>query len=141
MSEVPPVLLSALVCDRVIFDRMTGMPTLVNVLQVLNTPRFPVRAGQIVFFCELTNGHGKTETTIRLVDTAEDEKVVFEKSGTMEFKDVKQVATLAIALQGIAFAHPGEYRFQLWAGEQLLGERRIICREVKIPPKENQQIN
>lgn len=132
MSEVPPVLLSAIVCDRVIFDRITGMPSLVNILQTLNAQRFPVRSDQLVFFCELTNGHGKTQTKVRLVDVSKDEQAVFEKSGTVEFKDVKHVLSLAVALQGIVFEHPGEYRFQLFAGEQLLGERKILCRQVTI---------
>jgi len=134
MSEVPPVLLSAIVCDRVIFDRLTGMPSLINILQTLNAPKFPVRSNQLVFFCELTNGHGRTQTKVRLVDVSKDEQVVFEKSGMIEFKDVKHVLSLAVALQGLVFEHPGEYRFQLFAEERLLGERRILCRQVTIRP-------
>jgi hypothetical protein len=132
MSQVPPVLLSAIVCDRVIFDRITGMPSLINILQTLNAPKFPVRSEQLVFFCELTNGHGKTKTKVRLVDVSKDEQAIFEKSGTIEFKDVKHVLSLAVALQGVVFSHPGEYRFQLFAGEELLGERRIVCRQVTV---------
>lgn len=137
MSEVPPVLLSAIVCDRVVFDRITGMPSLINILQTLNAQKFPVRSDQLVFFCELTNGHGRTQTKVRLVDLSKDERVVFEKSGTVEFKDVKQVLSLAVALQGLVFEHPGEYRFQLFAGEQLLGERKILCRKVIIRPPQD----
>ncbi len=137
MSEVPPVLLSAVICDRVIFDRFTGMPSLINILQALNAPKFPVRTGQVVFFCELTNGHGKDKLKVRLVDAGQDEKVIFEKDGMVEFKDVRQVLTLAIGLQGVVFEHPGEYRFQLYAGEHLLGERRIVCRKITPgPPKQ-----
>lgn len=137
MSEVPPVLLSAIVCDRVIFDRLTGMPSLINILQTLNAPKFPVRSDQLVFFCELTNGHGSTQTKVRLVDVSNNERAVFEKSGTVEFKDVRQVLSLAVALHGLVFSHPGEYRFQLFAGEQLLGERRILCRQVTIGPRQD----
>lgn len=137
MSEVPPVLLSAIVCDRVIFDRLTGMPSLINILQALNSPKFPVRSAQLVFFCELTNGHGKTQTKVRLVDVEKDEQVVFEKSGTVEFKDVKHVLSLAVALQGLVFEHPGEYRFQIFAGEHLLGERKILCRKITIHPPQD----
>jgi hypothetical protein len=43
--------------------------------------------------------------------------------------------TLAMNLQGIVFPSPGEYRFQLFTGGYLLGERRIACRQIKIPPK------
>ncbi|MFA5422569.1 MAG: hypothetical protein WC374_01765 [Phycisphaerae bacterium] len=139
MSEVPPVLLSAIICDRVIFDRVTGMPSLINILQVLNSPKFPVRSGQLVFFCELTNGHGSTQTTVRLVDVSNNEKAVFEKTGTVDFKDVKHVLSLAVSLQGVVFEHPGEYRFQILADGQLLGERMILCRQVTVnPPQQGQ---
>jgi hypothetical protein len=110
------------------------MPSLINILQALNAPKFPVRTGQVVFFCELTNGHGKAKLKVRLVDAEQDEKVIFEKDGMVEFKDVRQVLTLAIGLQGVVFEHPGEYRFQLFAGEHPLGERRIVCRKITQPP-------
>lgn len=136
MPNVPPVLLSSILCDRVIFDKVTSMPSLINILQVLNTTQFPVRTGQMVFFCELTNGHGKTRTKVRLIDVAENEKVKFEKEGHVDFKDVRQVLTLAVALQGIVFEHPGEYRFQIFAEDTLLGERSIVCRQVTMPPRQ-----
>jgi hypothetical protein len=135
MTEVPPLLLSAVICDKVIFDKMTGSPSLINIIQNINAPRYPVRYWQLVFFCELTNGHGRTNTKIKLVDDQEDEKVVFEQGGAVEFKDVKQIVTLAVNLHGVVFVHPGEYRFQLFAEDQLLGERRIVCRLVE-PPAE-----
>lgn len=130
MAEVQPILLSAIICNRVIFDKVTGMASIIDIVQNINAQQFPVRCGQIVFFCEMTNGHGKTDSSIRLVDTQEDEKVIFEQKGTVEFQDVKQVVSLAINLQGIAFPKPGEYCFQLFTGGELLGERRIICRQV-----------
>lgn len=135
MAEVAPLLLSAIICDRVIFDKITGMPSIINIVQTINAPRYPVRHGQVVFFCELTNGHGKTKTKIRLVDTQEEERILLQQEGTVEFKDVKQIVTLALDLHGIVFPRPGEYRFQLFAEEHLLGERRIICRKVKLPPR------
>lgn len=135
MTEVPPILLSAIICDRVIFDRISNMPSVINIIQNINAPKYPVRYWQIVFFCELTNGHGKTKTKVRLVDDQEREKIMFEQEGIVEFKDVKQIVTLAVNLQGAVFPHPGEYRFQLFAEDTLLGERRIVCRKVDLPPK------
>ena len=75
MPNIPPVLLSAIICDRVIFDKFTSMPSLINIIQNVNSPRYPLR-NSLVFFCELTNGHGKTQTIIRIVDSAEDDKVI-----------------------------------------------------------------
>lgn len=132
MTDIQPILLSAITCNRVIFDKVSGMPSIIDIVQRIDAPRYPARHPQIVFFCELTNGHGTTNTQVRLVDTQE-EKTVFERGGTVRFEDVKQIVTLAVNLQGIVFPRPGEYRFQLLVGENLLGERRIICRQIKLP--------
>jgi len=135
MTEIQPILLSAITCGRVLFDKVSGMPSIIDIVQTINARQFPARHPQIVFFCELTNGHGTTKMKIRLVDTQEDEKDIFEKEGTVQFKDVKQIITLAMDLHGVVFPRPGEYRFQLFAGGSLLGERRIICRKIELPPK------
>ncbi len=137
MNSVPPILLSSVICDRVIFDKITGMPSLINIIQSINAPKYPIR-NVLVFFCELTNGHGLTQTTIRLIGSQED-KVLFEQKGKIEFKDVQQIVTLAVNLQGVVFPEPGEYRFQLLTDNQLVGERRIICRQVQWPGKKNSE--
>jgi hypothetical protein len=111
------------------------MPSIIDIVQTINAPRYPAKHPQIVFFCELTNGHGTTKAKIRLVDAQEEEKIIFEREGTVQFTDVKQIVTLAMDLHGIVFPRPGEYRFQLFAGGYLLGERRITCRKIKLPPK------
>ena len=130
MSEVPPILMSAIICERVIFDKITGMPSLINIIQNLNSAKYPMRC-MLVFFCELTNGHGKTQTKIRIISGDEEDKVIFEQGGVVEFKDVRQVVTLAVNLQGIIFAEPGEYRFQFFGEDSLIGERRVICRKME----------
>lgn len=135
MADIQPILLSAITCGRVIFDKVSGMPSVIDIIQSIDAHRYPARHAQIVFFCELTNGHGKTKTKVRLVDAQDDEKIIFEREGTVEFADVKQIVTLAVNLQGIVFPHPGEYRFQLYAGGALLGDRRIFCRQITLPPQ------
>lgn len=135
MAEIEPILLSAITCNRVIFDKVSGMPSIIDIVQNIDAPRYPARHPQIVFFCELTNGHGTTKAKIRLIDAQEEEKVIFEREGSVKFGDVKQIVTLAMDLHGIVFPRPGEYRFQLYAGGSLVGERRITCRKVTIPPQ------
>ena len=135
MTDIQPILLSAITCNRVIFDKVSGMPSIIDIVQTIDAPKYPARHAQIVFFCELTNGHGTTEAKIRLLDSQEEEKIIFEREGQVRFGNVKQIVTLAMNLQGIVFPRPGEYRFQLFAGGYLLGERRITCRKIKLPPK------
>ncbi len=134
MEEIAPILLSAIVCDRVIFDRLSGMPSVINIIQNVNAPRYPVRHDQLIFFCEMTNGHGSTKIKIRLVDLNDQDKVIFEQGQNVDFKDVRQIVTVAINLMGIVFQHTGEYRFQLFANDTLLGERSVVCRQVTLPP-------
>lgn len=134
MDQVAPILLSAIICDRVIFDRISGMPSIINIVQTINAPRYPVRHDQLIFFCELTNGHGNTRLKIRLVDLENQDKIIFEQGQSVDFKDVRQIVTVAINLMGIIFQHTGEYRFQLFASDTLLGERSVFCRQVTLPP-------
>jgi len=141
MSEVTPILLSSIVCDRVIFDRISGMPSIINIVQTINAPQYPVRHNQLIFFCEMTNGHGSTRLKIRLVDLANQERAIFEQGQSVDFKDVRQIVTVAINLMGIVFQHTGEYRFQLFANDTLLGERSVVCRQVTLPPPEARPVN
>jgi len=134
MSKISPIMLSAIICDRVIFDKITGMPSLINIIQTVNAPHYPTR-NVLVFFCKLTNGHGKTKTTIKLVNIQNEEHPIFEQTGDVEFTDVQQVVTLAVNLHGVVFPEPGEYRFQLFTDGNLLGERRVICRKMPMPKR------
>ena len=127
----PPVLLSAIVCDRVIFDRLTGMPSIIGVLQTISAVKYPARHARLAFFCELTNAHGRENITVKLVDVQKDDQIMLEQTVQSEFVDVRQVGGLGFGFEGIVFPHPGEYRFQIYAGTILLGERRIICRQIQ----------
>jgi len=140
-ENVGPILLSVIVCDRVIFDRISGMPSIINIVQTINAQKFPVRHDQLIFFCEMTNGHGNTNMKIRLVDTENQDKAIFEQAHMVDFKDVRQIVTVATNLMGVVFRHTGEYRFQLFANDTLLGERAITCRQVTLPPQEQKPPN
>jgi len=129
----PPVLLSVIICDLVIIDRISERPTIVGAFEVVSAPKYPARHARLALFCQLTNGHGKEKITVRLVDVGEEDKTLFEEEIEQEFRDVRQVANLTFEIGGIVFPHPGEYRFQVYAGKEFLGERRIICREIKLP--------
>lgn len=138
MAEVAPVLLSAVICERVIFDKITGMPSLINILQNINSPQYPARHW-LNYFCELTDGHGDTATKIRIVEAGGEDKIIFEQTGVVQFTDVKQIVTLAVSMQGIVFPKPGEYRFQIFANNTLLGERKVML--WKMEPKQQGENN
>jgi hypothetical protein len=117
----------------VIIDRITDKPSIIGAFETVNAPRYPAKHTRLTFFCQLTNGHGKAKITIRLVDIQDEDKSLFEGAVEQNFKDVRQVANLTFDIGGIVFPHPGEYRFQIYADAEFLGERRIICRQIELP--------
>jgi hypothetical protein len=129
----PPVLLSVIICERVIIDRISNQPSIIGAFETISAPAYPARHARLAFFCQLTNGRGKTKIDIKLVDVEEEDKLLFQGAVEQEFSDIRQVANLTFDISGIVFPHPGEYRFQIYAGTEFLGERRIICRKIELP--------
>ena len=132
----PPVLLSVIICDLVIIDRISDKPSIIGAFETISAPKYPARHPRLVFFCQLTNGHGKTRITVKLVDVQQEDKTLFEGTIEQKFRDVREVANLTFDIGGMVFPHPGEYRFQIYAGTEFLGERRIVCRQIKLPTGE-----
>jgi hypothetical protein len=139
VATPPPILLSVIICDMVIIDRITDKPSIIGAFETISAVEYPARHPQLTFFCQLTNGRGKVNVAIKLVDVQQEDKLLFEATGKYEFRDIRQVANLTFDIGGIVFPHPGEYRFQVYVETGFLGERRIICRKVQIPSegKEN----
>jgi hypothetical protein len=129
----PPVVLSVIICDLIIIDRITNKASIIGAFETISAQKYPARHPRLAFFCQLTNGHGKARITVRLVDVQKEDTTLFEGAIEQEFKDVRQVANLTFDIGGIVFPHPGEYRFQIYAGTEFLGERRIVCRQIKLP--------
>ncbi|MFA5423867.1 MAG: hypothetical protein WC374_08425 [Phycisphaerae bacterium] len=130
----PPGLLSVIICDQVILNAVDKKPTIVGVFENISAESYPARHPRLAFFCELTNGRGTVPIAIRLVDVTQSDKILFERTVQRLFADVRQVHNLTFDISGVIFPHAGEYRFQIYAGGEFLGERRIICRVIKMPP-------
>ena len=137
MSQVAPLVLSAIVCDRVIIDVATKSPSIIHVIHSISAVKYPARHPRMAFFFELTNGHGEIDLAVRLVDIEQNEKVIAEGRGKVRFANVRQVIANGLHFDNIILPHPGEYCFQLFAGDEPLAERRFTCLQVKPgPPKE-----
>jgi hypothetical protein len=138
MSQVAPLVLSAIVCDRVIIDAATKSPSIIHVIHSISAIKYPARHPRMAFFFELTNGHGQVELSVRLVDIEQDEKVIVEGRGRVKFANVRQVIANGLHFDNIILPHPGEYCFQLYADSELLAERRFTCLQVKPGPRKKQ---
>ena len=136
MNRPPPEVLSLIVCDQIITDRLTGKQSLIGMFSRVHARRFPTAHPQLCVFASLTEGRGQIELLMRIVDANEARRPIVEGRGKVEFKDPRAIAHLALQFHGLTFPEPGEYRVQLYSGGELLREARLELFLVKPrPPK------
>ena len=124
-----PDVLSLLVCDQILIDRLTGKTSLIGMFSTIGAPQYPVRHPQLCVFASLTDGRGKTNLRIRLVSVDEDD-ILGQADMEVDFKDPRTVFEIALAVGNVTFPKPGEYRLQLFADSSLLTERRIVVVQI-----------
>ena len=125
IERPPPDVLAMLVCDQIITDRMTGKQSLIGMFSKVHAPGFPASHPQLSVFVALTEGYGRTELTIRIVDSNDERPPIVQGKGTVEFKNPRAIAHLALQFHGLVFPLPGEYRVQLFCRDELLREARL----------------
>ena len=137
MSEFIPVpeVLSLLVCDQIITDRMTGKQSLIGIFSTIHSRRFPIVHPQLCVYVALTDGRGKTPLTIRIVDADDSRPPVVEGTGAVEFRNPRAIANLALQFQGLRFTEPGEHRIQILCKDTMLRDSRLTVIKVDRPPR------
>ena len=137
MNKVPPLLLSAIICDWVVLDAYTRRLTIRDTIHTIAAYDYPATHPRLVFFFELTDGHGEVEVVVKLIDVTKDDEPLWEIEPPIKitFADTRQVIAQHLHVTNINFPHPGEYRFQLFVAKTLLVERRLVCIKIEKPKK------
>ena len=120
-----PVVLAMMICDAIHQDPATKKCTLLGTFSTISAREFPVVHRQLAVHVALTDGRGKVRIKLTLVGLDETEPPLFSGEGTIEFADPRVVAELNFGLKNVKFPRPGEYRFQVYANDELLMERRL----------------
>lgn len=128
-----PVVLAMIVCDMIYQDPATRKCTILGTFSTLNARSFPVVHRQMAVHVALSGGHGKPRIKLTLVGSDENKPPLFSGEGTIQFSDPRVVAELNFRLKNVTFPTPGEYRFQVYANEELLMERRLHVFEIQAP--------
>lgn len=140
MDEIQPQpeILSLVVCDQIITDRVTGKQSLIGIFSVIHATNFPVNHPQLSVYTSLTNGHGSVDLMIRIVDSNEARQPLVQGQGKVEFHTPLAVANLALQFHGLIFPEPGQYRVQLLCNGELLREARLqVMRATQRPGPRN----
>lgn len=131
MSKPVPEVLSLLVCDQIITDRMTGKQSLIGMFSKIHTRGFPASHPQLCIFVMMTEGYGEVDVLLRVVDSNDSRAPIVEGKGKVRFKDPRAIANLSLQFHGLTFPEPGEYRIQLFAEGELLREARLELVQLK----------
>ncbi len=126
-----PDVLSLLVCDQILIDRLTGKTSLIGMFSTIGAPRYPVRHPQLCVFASLTDGRGPTPLELTIVDSEDARPPIVSGTATLEFKDPRAVACLNLHFNGLVLPEPGGYRVQLKCHGELLREARLYLSTVR----------
>ncbi len=132
----PPFVLAMVISDSIHTDPGSGKRFILGCFSAIFAHTFPAAHGMMAVYVALTNGRGKVPFALQVVDTGDeqDEQVLFRGEGEVEFIDPRAVVELNFFIQNLVFPHPGEYRFQLFAGNEFLMERRLVVAELPGQP-------
>jgi len=129
-SLPPPYPLAMVVCDYIHNDPGTGKAFLLGCFSVIQAREFPATHPCLALYVSVTNGRGTVPFKVQLVDVNEERDPIWMVEDEMEFPDPRVEAELYFHLINLNFAEPGEYRFQLFACNEFLMERRILVVKV-----------
>lgn len=128
MSDKPsvtlPTVVSLLICDQVIDDRLTQKKSAIGLFNTVVVRGLPTRLYQLAVMVTLTEITGRTPLLLRLVRD-EDNSVLMQTRGHVEAPDPLAMVDLVFAMQGVPIARPGQYAFELLCNGELLGRRRF----------------
>jgi len=131
MSDHPsiaaPTLVSLLICDQVIDDRLSNKKSAIGLFNTVLVPSLPTRIQQMAVMATLTEITGRTPLQLRLMRD-EDNSVLMQTRGHVDAPDPLAMVDLVFAMQGVPVANAGQYAFELLSEGELLGRRRFQVR-------------
>lgn len=139
MADAPqnlpaPMVLSFLLCDRLIIDANTGQQSLIGIVTQVQALKFPVASPPLWFFAELASGHGQVPVRFEIVDVNEARPPVIDVEVLMNFPDPRAIVHIGLRLPPLIFPEPGDYRLRMLSRGEFLADRRIVIGAVAPPP-------
>ena len=125
-NRILPYPLAMVICDHIWVDPGTGKKTLLGLFSMIHAKKFPAKHPLLAVHVSLTDGRGVTPIRLRLVDAEDDSEPILDETGDIDFTDPRIICDMTFHAANVSFQRPGEYRFQLFAHEELLMERRVL---------------
>lgn len=120
MEPAIPTLQNILLCERIITEKGTEKKTLIGIFDRITTNATPVTLPAFWIYARMSDAHGKYhfKLTMRFFeDLMEEGKILIG----MNVPDGPGNVDLAIQLPPTLFKRPGEYVFEIYSNEILIG--------------------
>lgn len=134
-TQTPPTLVSLLLCDQVIDDRLTNKKSAIGLFNTVVVADVPARFAQMTVMATLTEITARTTVELRFVRDA-DNHVLMATHGAVDAPDPLAIVELIFSLHGISLPTLGQYALELYAHGEFLGRRRFQV--LKSPPEARQ---
>ena len=123
-SPIPPTLVSLILCEQIIDDRITNKKSAIGLFNMILVPTLPVTLHQMVVLASLTEIEGQVDLELRLIrDT--DNAVLFRTQGPVKAPSPLATVDLVFRMQGIKIPVAGQYAFEVLFAGELLSRRRF----------------
>lgn len=119
-----PTLISLLLCDQVIDDRMTNKKSAIGLFNTIMVNSTPARLPHLAVMATLTEIGSRMPLELRLVSDSDNETLI-ATHGAVEAPNPLAMVDLVFAMQGVQIPRPGQFAFELYATDQILGRRRF----------------
>src|SRR5262245_30024033 len=123
-SPALPVLVSLIICDQVIDDRLTNKKSAIGLFNAILASTLPARAQHITVMATLTEVFSRTPLELRLVRDS-DNAVLLASHGHVDAPTPLAMIDLVFSMQGVVLPAVGQYAFELLAHGEPLGRRRF----------------
>ncbi len=125
-----PIVLALILCDDVWTDRNSRKLSVLGVYGSLMVARSNPRVERLTVYTSLTECPARFDVKVRVIDVNDERTAVAERMEAVESPDPRAVLQGFFRFDGVNFDHPGEYRVQLWACDELLLERRLLVAHI-----------
>ena len=110
---------------------ITGMQTLVGVINAVPAPQIPIGFLKLCLWTRWCNGVGEFKQTAKLL--APDEKVLGESSVNFRLKEMDAMATNVNLFTNIQFKTLGAYHIEIYLDDQLIIRYPLPVIHVQLP--------
>lgn len=134
--SAPPTVVSLLICDQVIDDKLTNKKSAIGLFNMIVVPQVPASINHVAVLASLTEIVKEVQVELRLTRD-NDDLVLFSTKGPIKAPNPLAVADLMFSMQGLRVPTAGQYAFEILNNGSVLARRRfqVIVRQQQSPPQ------